>query len=178
MHLLASNKGKPMEAIVEQVCDGILLRVYMLPEFQFGQSPLMGRTTQEPTISNEVPTDEPNGDSKADFHRPLTSLNVHMFPEGIDNFSNMIRSVYYADGELDKDLAMELLENGYAKYVKWTPNLMEHDARMKLKAAKLQANRTKLRLWVNYVLPTTNTNVLCENFTGKVGITTLSILSY
>ena len=37
MGLLASHKGKPMEAIVEQVRDGSSLRVYLLPEFQFVQ---------------------------------------------------------------------------------------------------------------------------------------------
>lgn len=37
MGLLAANKGKPMEAIVEQVRDGSSLRVYLLPEFQFVQ---------------------------------------------------------------------------------------------------------------------------------------------
>lgn len=37
MSLLAANKGKPMEAIVEQVRDGSSLRVYLLPEFQFVQ---------------------------------------------------------------------------------------------------------------------------------------------
>ena len=37
MGLLAANKGKPMEAIVEQIRDGSTLRVYLLPEFQFVQ---------------------------------------------------------------------------------------------------------------------------------------------
>lgn len=37
MGLLAANKGKSMEAIVEQVRDGSSLRVYLLPEFQFVQ---------------------------------------------------------------------------------------------------------------------------------------------
>lgn len=37
MGLLASNKGKPMQGIVEQVRDGSTIRVYLLPEFQFVQ---------------------------------------------------------------------------------------------------------------------------------------------
>jgi len=37
MGLLAANKGKPMEGIVEQVRDGSTIRVYLLPEFQFVQ---------------------------------------------------------------------------------------------------------------------------------------------
>ena len=37
MGLLASNKGSPMQGIVEQVRDGSTIRVYLLPEFQFVQ---------------------------------------------------------------------------------------------------------------------------------------------
>lgn len=37
MGLLAANKGKPMEGVVEQVRDGSTIRVYLLPEFQFVQ---------------------------------------------------------------------------------------------------------------------------------------------
>lgn len=37
MGLLASNKVRPMEGIVEQVRDGSTVRVYLLPEFQFVQ---------------------------------------------------------------------------------------------------------------------------------------------
>lgn len=37
MSLLAANKGRPMEGIVEQVRDGSTVRVYLLPEFQFVQ---------------------------------------------------------------------------------------------------------------------------------------------
>jgi len=37
MGLLASNKGRPMEGLVEQVRDGSTLRVYLLPDFQFVQ---------------------------------------------------------------------------------------------------------------------------------------------
>jgi staphylococcal nuclease domain-containing protein 1 len=37
MGLLAANKGRPMEAIVEQARDGSTLRVYLLPDFRFVQ---------------------------------------------------------------------------------------------------------------------------------------------
>nr|GEV02114.1 ribonuclease TUDOR 2-like [Tanacetum cinerariifolium] len=64
MGLLASNKGKPMEAIVEQV------RIYLLLEFQNHQR---RRTTQEPALPIKVPSDEPNGNSNAESRGPLTS---------------------------------------------------------------------------------------------------------
>lgn len=208
MSLLASNKGKPMEAIVEQVRDGSSLRVYLLPEFQFVQvfvagiqAPSMGRrTTQEPALPIEVPSDEPNGDSNAESRGPLTSAqritassgftevspdafgreakhfteirvlnrDVRIVLEGVDKFSNLIGSVYYSDGETAKDLAMELIENGYAKYVEWSASMMEEEARRKLKAAELHAKKTKLRLWTNYVPPATNSKAISDNFTGKV----------
>nr|GEX15747.1 ribonuclease TUDOR 1-like [Tanacetum cinerariifolium] len=208
MGLLASNKGKPMEAIVEQVRDGSSLRVYLLPEFQFVQvfvagiqAPSMGRrTTQEPALPIEVPSDEPNGDSNAESRGPLTSAqritassgftevspdafgreakhfteirvlnrDVRIVLEGVDKFSNLIGSVYYSDGESAKDLAMELIENGYAKYVEWSASMMEEEARRKLKAAELHAKKTKLRLWTNYVPPATNSKAISDNFTGKV----------
>jgi staphylococcal nuclease domain-containing protein 1 len=208
MGLLASNKGKPMEAIVEQVRDGSSLRVYLLPEFQFVQvfvagiqAPSMGRrTTQEPALPIEVQSDEPNGDSNAESRGPLTSAqritasssftevspdafgreakhfteirvlnrDVRIVLEGVDKFSNLIGSVYYSDGETAKDLAMELIENGYAKYVEWSASMMEEEARRKLKAAELHAKKTKLRLWTNYVPPATNSKAISDNFTGKV----------
>ncbi|KAJ0536778.1 putative micrococcal nuclease [Helianthus annuus] len=208
MGLLAANKGKPLEAIVEQVRDGSSLRVYLLPEFQFVQvfvagiqAPSMGRKqTQESTVASDIPSDEPNGDSNAESRGPLTSAqritaspafnevspdafgreakhfteirvlnrDVRIVLEGVDKFSNLIGSVYYADGESPKDLALELIENGYAKYVEWSASMMEEEARRKLKAAELQAKKTKLRLWTNYVPPSTNSKAISDNFTGKV----------
>lgn len=46
MGLLASNKGRPMKAIVEQVRNGSTLRVYLLPEFQFVQVYVAGIQVQ------------------------------------------------------------------------------------------------------------------------------------
>ncbi|KAH9309743.1 hypothetical protein KI387_037654, partial [Taxus chinensis] len=71
MALLATNKGKPMEAFVEHVRDGSTLRVYLLPEFNFVQvfmagiqSPSMGRRAAVPdvTASSDVVSDEANAE--------------------------------------------------------------------------------------------------------------------
>ncbi|MCD7458472.1 hypothetical protein HAX54_038347 [Datura stramonium] len=45
---------------------------------------------------------------------------VRIVLEGVDKYSNLIGSVYYPDGESAKDLGLELIENGYAKYVDWS----------------------------------------------------------
>ncbi|KFK22384.1 hypothetical protein AALP_AAs42393U000300 [Arabis alpina] len=52
-----------------------------------------------------------------------------------------------------KDLGLELIENGLAKYVEWSANMMEEEAKKKLKAAELQCKKNKcivvriLRTW-------------------------------
>ncbi|PON97497.1 Nuclease domain-containing protein [Trema orientale] len=209
MSLLAANKGRPMQGIVEQVRDGSTVRVYLLPDFQFVQvfvagiqAPSMGRrAAPEPVLDAEVISDETNGDVSAEPRAPLTSaqrvaastassieaadpfaaeakyfteiraLNreVRIVLEGVDKFSNLIGSVYYPDGESAKDLALELVENGLAKYVEWSANMMEEDAKRRLKAAELQAKKTRLRIWTNYVPPATNSKAIHDqNFTGKV----------
>ncbi|CAI9767251.1 unnamed protein product [Fraxinus pennsylvanica] len=210
MGLLATNKGSPMEVIVEQVRDGSTLRVYLLPSFQFVQvfvagiqSPSMGRrTASEVVIETEISSDEPNDDSSTEPRAPLTSaqrlaaasasgtevapdpfgreakhfteirvLNreVRIVLEGVDKFSNLIGSVYYSDGESAKDLALELVETGLAKYVEWSASLLEDDVKRRLKNAELLAKKSRLRMWTNYVPPATNSKAIHDqNFTGKV----------
>ncbi|RWR73163.1 nuclease domain-containing protein 1 [Cinnamomum micranthum f. kanehirae] len=208
MSLLAENKGRPMEGIVEQVRDGSTVRVYLLPEFQFVQvfiagiqAPSMGRRAAIETIAEtEITSDEANGEVSTEPRPPLTTAqrlaasatteispdpfgreakhfteirvlnrDVRIVLEGVDKFSNLIGSVYYADGDSPNDLALELVENGLAKYVEWSANMMEEDAKRKLKAAELQAKKDRLRIWTNYIPPATNSKAIHDqNFTGKV----------
>lgn len=47
--------------------------------------------------------------------------------------------------------------------------MMEEEAKRKLKTAELQAKKERLRLWINYVPPATNSKAIHnQNFTGKV----------
>ncbi|KAF5476474.1 hypothetical protein F2P56_003226 [Juglans regia] len=210
MGLLSTNKGRPMQGIVEQVRDGSTVRVYLLPEFQFVQvfvagiqAPSMGRrAVSESAGEADVNTEERNGDVLAESRAPLTSAqrlavsaassaevapdpfgveakyftelrvlnrDVRIVLEGVDKFSNLIGSVYYPDGDLAKDLALELVENGLAKFVEWSANMMEEEAKRRLKAAELQAKKSRLKFWTNYVPPATNSKAIHDqNFTGKV----------
>ncbi|CAH2073709.1 unnamed protein product, partial [Thlaspi arvense] len=209
MGLLAANKGKPMEGIVEQVRDGSTIRVYLLPDFQFVQvfvagvqSPSMGRRPTNGSVIETVP-DETNGDASADSRGPLTSAqrlaasaassvvevsadpfaaeakyftehrvlsrDVRIVLEGVDKFNNLIGSVHYSDGEAVKDLGLELVENGLAKYVEWSANMMEEESKRKLKAAELQCKKDRVKMWASYVPPASNSKAIHDqNFTGKV----------
>ncbi|GLT83908.1 hypothetical protein SLE2022_021720 [Rubroshorea leprosula] len=207
--LVDANKGKTLEAIVEQVRDGSTVRVYLLPEFQFVQvyvagiqAPSMGRRpTLEAAAEKEITADEDNVVS-AEPRAPLTSAqrlagstgagaevapepyaleakhftefrvlnrDVRIVLEGADKFNNLVGSVHYPDGETSKDLALELVENGLAKYLDWSANMMEEDAKRFLKNAELQAKKSRLRMWTNFVpLPTNSKAIHNQNFTGKV----------
>eukprot|EP00268_Persea_americana_P054270 TRINITY_DN619_c0_g1_i3.p1 TRINITY_DN619_c0_g1~~TRINITY_DN619_c0_g1_i3.p1 ORF type:complete len:987 (-),score=247.25 TRINITY_DN619_c0_g1_i3:523-3483(-) len=208
MGLLANNKGRPMEGIVEQVRDGSTIRVYLLPDFQFVQvfvagiqAPSMGRRSAiETIVETEITSEETDGEVSAEPRPPLTSAqrlaasaateispdpfgreakhfteirvlnrDVRIVLEGVDKFSNLIGSVYYAAGDSPHDLALELVENGLAKYVEWSANMMEEEAKRKLKASELQAKKDRLRIWTNYIPPATNSKAIHDqNFTGKV----------
>ncbi|KAE8697320.1 calcium-binding mitochondrial carrier protein SCaMC-2-B-like isoform X1 [Hibiscus syriacus] len=121
------------------------------------------------TASAEVSPD-PFG-PEAKYFTEVRCLNreVRIVLEGVDKFSNLIGSVYYPEGDTAKDLAMELVENGLAKYVEWSANMMEDDNKRRLKSAELQAKKARLRMWTNYVPPATNSKAIRDqNFTGKV----------
>ncbi|XP_044374493.1 ribonuclease TUDOR 1-like [Triticum aestivum] len=78
-----ANKGKSLEAIVEQVRDGSTIRVYLLPSFQFVQiyvagvqAPSMGRRPPNPTIVAEpegTTNGTTNGDDSGEAPAPLTT---------------------------------------------------------------------------------------------------------
>ncbi|XP_073159229.1 ribonuclease TUDOR 1 [Henckelia pumila] len=117
----------------------------------------------------EVPPDPFGREAKHFTESRVLHRDVRVVLEGVDKFSNLTGSVFYPDGESAKDLALELVENGLAKYVEWSASLLEDDARRKLKNAELQAKKARLRMWTNYVPPASNSKAIHDqNFTGKV----------
>ncbi|XP_062223212.1 ribonuclease TUDOR 1-like [Phragmites australis] len=205
-----ANKGKSLEAIVEQVRDGSTVRVYLLPSFQFVQiyvagvqAPSMGRCSSVPTVvaetdgtadgangedsegtpaqlttaqrlvasaaSTEVPPDRFGREAKQFTETRVLNRDVRIVVEGTDSFSNIIGSVHYPDGETAKDLALELVENGLAKYVEWSANMLDVEVKIKLKNAELQAKNDQLRIWTGFKPPVTNSEPIHDQkFTGKV----------
>ncbi|KAK1270898.1 hypothetical protein QJS04_geneDACA024967 [Acorus gramineus] len=119
--------------------------------------------------SAEVSPDPFGREAKHFTEIRVLNREVRIVLEGVDKFNNLIGSVYYPDGETAKDLALELVENGLAKYVEWSANMMEDEAKRRLKSAELQAKKDRLRMWTNYVPPVTNSKAIRDqNFTGKV----------
>ncbi|KAL6650681.1 hypothetical protein ACP70R_009606 [Stipagrostis hirtigluma subsp. patula] len=209
---VANNKGKALEAIVEQVRDGSTLRAYLIPSFDFVQiyvagvqAPSMGRRTFIPSTDAQVeaPGDnDVNGVVSAEAQEPMTAaqklvahtstyfeippsqfgreakhftesrvLNreVRIVLEGTDSFNNIFGSVYYSNGDTVMDLALELVENGFAKYIDWSANMLGAEMKAKLKTADLQAKKDQLRIWTGFKPPVTNTRpIYNQKFIGKV----------
>jgi staphylococcal nuclease domain-containing protein 1 len=58
---------------------------------------------------------------------------------------------------------------GLARVVEWSANMLEEEAKKRLKTAELQAKKDRLKIWTNYVPPATNSKAIRDvNFTGKV----------
>ncbi|CAN1133270.1 Ribonuclease TUDOR 1 [Linum perenne] len=122
-----------------------------------------------PTKASEVAPDPFAVDAKHFTELRVLNRDVRFVVEACDKYSNLIGSVYYPDGDTAKDLGLELLENGLAKYVEWSARNLEEDARRKLKAAELQSKKSRLRMFTNYVPPTSNSKAIHDQkFTGKV----------
>ncbi|XP_024522172.1 ribonuclease TUDOR 1 isoform X1 [Selaginella moellendorffii] len=85
--------------------------------------------------------------------------------EGTDKFNTLFGSVKYKE---TVDLALELLQQGLAKYAEWSANMLEEDEKRRLKAAELQAKKDRLRLFAGFV-PQINTKAIKNDvFTGQV----------
>ncbi|XP_062185948.1 ribonuclease TUDOR 2-like [Phragmites australis] len=208
---VAKNKGKALEAIVEQVRDGSTLCVYLIPSFDFVhvhvagvQAPSMGRQpfipsrvaqtedggdddvnrkafaeTQasmtavqklvaSPAICSEIPPDPFGREAKHFTETRVLNREVRIVLEGT-SFNNIFGSVYYSDGNTAKDLALELVENGFAKYMEWGANMLGPETKTKLKNADLEAKKKQLRIWTGFKPPATNTRpIQNQKFTGKV----------
>ncbi|XP_004292750.1 PREDICTED: staphylococcal nuclease domain-containing protein 1-like [Fragaria vesca subsp. vesca] len=159
-NLLAANKGKSMDAIVEHVCDGSTVQVHLLPEFQLVQVFVTG--TQSPYGAYPFASE-----AKLFTETRVLNKDVRIVLEGVDECSRLIGSVYYyPDGESERDLGLELVKNGYAKILRWSAEVMDEDAKQRLKTAEFEAKKNKRRIWTNLV--TNSKPIHDQNFTGTV----------
>ncbi|KAG2565965.1 hypothetical protein PVAP13_7NG154200 [Panicum virgatum] len=136
------------------------------------EPPILG-TLQKPVASavtySEIPPDRFGKEAKHFTETKVLNREVRIILEGTDSFDNMFASVYYSDGNTAKDLALELAENGFAKYMEWSANMLGAETKRKLKNAELQAKKEQLRIWTGFQPPVTNTTAIHnQKFTGKV----------
>uniref|UniRef100_A0A0D3FVE8 Ribonuclease n=1 Tax=Oryza barthii TaxID=65489 RepID=A0A0D3FVE8_9ORYZ len=120
-------------------------------------------------IYSEVPPDRFGQEAKHFTETRVLNREVRIVMEGTDNFNNIFGSVYYSDGDVVKDLALDLVQNGLAKYVEWSANVLDPQLKTKLRNADLQVKKEQLRIWTGFKPPVTNTKPIHnQKFTGKV----------
>ncbi|CAI5514726.1 unnamed protein product [Closterium sp. Naga37s-1] len=94
---------------------------------------------------------------------------VRVVLEGVDGkFSNLVGTLHYPSGDSVVNLSLELVQNGLAKVVEWSANMLEASAKVALKSAELEAKKQRVRMWTNFVPPQSNSIAFRDNFTGKV----------
>lgn len=141
--------SSPQQAIIEQVSNGSVLRVLLLPDFY--QITLMLSGIQCGAIRrNEDGTEE-----AAPFAREaryfvetrLLNRDVQVSLEGIDKNGNLLGTVIHPAG----NVSVELVKVGLARVVDWSAQVCPHAPT--LRQAERTAKEKRLRMWKDYVPP-------------------------
>lgn len=160
--LLPAMKGKPQNAIIEQVPTGSTVRCVLLPGFQ--QITLMLSGIQCGGFRrNEDGTEE-----AAPFAREaryfvesrLLNRDVQVGLEGVDKNGSLLGTIIHPAG----NISVELVKVGLARVVDWSSQICA--AAPQLRAAERAAKERRLRLWKDYVPPNHGGDMV--EFQGKV----------
>ncbi|RKO88087.1 hypothetical protein BDK51DRAFT_30426 [Blyttiomyces helicus] len=152
---LEKYKGKPIEAILEQVRDGTTHRVCLLLPENNGKVhqyiTLMLSGLKAPTYRKDVPNvedliEEYGAEAKYFVESRLLQRDVKVLLEGLSSNDNFVGSIQFPLG----NIAEALLAEGLAKVVDWNIALVTGGP-AKYRAAELRAKEKKLRLWKSWV---------------------------
>ncbi|KAJ1921848.1 hypothetical protein IWQ60_006657 [Tieghemiomyces parasiticus] len=154
---LSKYKGRPLDAIVEQVREGSTLRVLVyLPTKEHPKAyqslVLFLSGIKSPIVRKGIPgmddLVEPHGEEAKYFvESRLLQRDVQIIVEGLAGTNqNFVGSVRHPAG----NIAEVLLAAGLAKCVDWSLPMVT-DGSEKLRAAEAHARQSRLRIWKDYV---------------------------
>jgi staphylococcal nuclease domain-containing protein 1 len=181
-------RNKAIDAVVEKAIDGSTLRaeVYGLP----GADPLQHvvvnlrlagveapPTPLPPGVVQQQNEQKGKGDSKVKAEKPqpfaleaqsfveqrLLNRDVKIVLQGFDKSGNFFGSVLYPKGNISE----RLLQEGYAKTVKWSLNLLPSADAERLRKAEQAAQERHLRRWTEKELKNAK-NAITQEFQGRV----------
>lgn len=166
------GKGGEIDGIVEQVLNGSLLRICLLPEYHNMLIAVAG--VQSPSINKRGPDGSTKPEPfapRAKFFTECEVLNreVKLKLQGVDDrFQNLFAIVNYRtiDGT-EKDLGKELITASFAKTVEWSLSLMSQGVQ-ELHALEKAAKEAQTGIWTGYVAPASLQDKLSDKFTGTV----------
>ncbi|KAM3832651.1 staphylococcal nuclease domain-containing protein 1 [Vipera latastei] len=163
-HFVDSMHQKPVNAIIEHVRDGSVVRALLLPDYYLVTVMLSG--IKCPTFKREADgteTPEPfAAEAKFFTESRLLQRDVQIVLESCHN-QNILGTVLHPNGNITE----LLLKEGFARCVDWSMAVYTRGAE-KLRSAERYAKEHKLRIWRDYVAPTANLDQKEKQFQAKV----------
>ncbi|XP_067387519.1 staphylococcal nuclease domain-containing protein 1 isoform X2 [Emydura macquarii macquarii] len=163
-HFVDSMHQKPVNAIIEHVRDGSVVRALLLPDYYLVTVMLSG--IKCPTFKREADgaeTPEPfAAEAKFFTESRLLQRDVQIVLESCHN-QNILGTILHPNGNITE----LLLKEGFARCVDWSIAVYTRGAE-KLRAAERYAKERKLRIWRDYVAPTANLDQKDKQFVAKV----------
>uniref|UniRef100_A0A8C0CKN6 Staphylococcal nuclease domain-containing protein n=1 Tax=Balaenoptera musculus TaxID=9771 RepID=A0A8C0CKN6_BALMU len=163
-HFVDSHHQKPVNAIIEHVRDGSVVRALLLPDYYLVTVMLSGikcPTFRREADGNETP--EPfAAEAKFFTESRLLQRDVQIILESCHN-QNILGTILHPNGNITE----LLLKEGFARCVDWSIAVYTRGAE-KLRAAERFAKERRLRIWRDYVAPTANLDQKDKQFVAKV----------
>ncbi|XP_039716557.1 staphylococcal nuclease domain-containing protein 1 [Pteropus medius] len=163
-HFVDSHHQKPVNAIIEHVRDGSVVRALLLPDYYLVTVMLSG--IKCPTFRREADgseTPEPFAAEARFFTESrLLQRDVQIILESCHN-QNILGTILHPNGNITE----LLLKEGFARCVDWSIAVYTRGAE-KLRAAERFAKERRLRIWRDYVAPTANLDQKDKQFVAKV----------
>ncbi|NP_001079606.1 staphylococcal nuclease and tudor domain containing protein 1 S homeolog [Xenopus laevis] len=163
-HFVDSMHQKPVNAIIEHVRDGSVVRALLLPDCYIVTVMLSG--IKCPTFKREADgteTPEPfAAEAKFFTESRLLQRDVQIILESCHN-QNVLGTILHPNGNITE----LLLKEGFARCVDWSIAIYTQGSE-KLRAAERFAKEHKTRIWRDYVAPTANLDQKDKQFVAKV----------
>ncbi|KTF78282.1 hypothetical protein cypCar_00009006, partial [Cyprinus carpio] len=174
---------KPVNAIIEHVRDGCIVRALLLPDYYLVTVMLSG--VKCPTFKREADgseTPEPfSAEAKFFTESRLLQRDVQIILESCPNqviLGTILHPAFTVPRIVDKfnsftskpqngNITELLLKEGFARCVDWSMAVYTQGAE-KLRAAERSAKERKVRIWKDYVAPTANLDQKDRQFVAKV----------
>uniref|UniRef100_A0A672R169 Staphylococcal nuclease domain-containing protein 1 n=1 Tax=Sinocyclocheilus grahami TaxID=75366 RepID=A0A672R169_SINGR len=155
---------KPVNAIIEHVRDGCIVRALLLPDYYLVTVMLSG--IKCPTFKREADgseTIEPfSAEAKFFTESRLLQRDVQIILESCPN-QVILGTILHPNGNITE----LLLKEGFARCVDWSMAVYTQGAE-KLRAAERSAKERKVRIWKDYVAPTANMDQKDRQFVAKL----------
>ncbi|RXM30691.1 Tudor domain-containing protein 11 [Acipenser ruthenus] len=163
-HFIDSLHQKPVNAVIEHVRDGAVVRALLLPDYYLVTVMLSGikcpSFKREPD-GQEIP--EPfAAEAKFFTESRLLQRDVQIILESCPN-QVILGTILHPNGNITE----LLLKDGFARCVDWSIAVYTQGAD-KLRAAERSAKERKVRIWKDYVAPTANLDQKDKQFVAKV----------